>query len=455
MSRFLRWTLPTLTLLAPAIAYAQTNERIYEALDFRFATPGARAVGMGVTFVGLADDATAASSNPAGLSNLQTPELSFETIRLSTSQTYVVTSRYPPPCDGPCQTLADFGHTGWTVPSFASFAMPVGRSFTIAMFSNSEQDVRQGFALSPRSFGPIDTAIGQLPPFGQTAESGHISVSVRNYGVSGAWVARRWLSAGASLVVTHMNLESLGLNSPGSQTPGAPPCPHNPVRSETDTNASVTRPSGFAGLLVKPRPWFSAGFAYYGGATFAMQTLVCGTFATATVINGAHPNNNVRTDYVVPDRVSIGVAVKPWRLFTALADMSRVNYSSMLTDNFRIVDFGYDGSGLSKNNYHYDDVNEFHGGVEFRMLVFGSHMLALRAGAFTSPSHSLRFTPNALIGDDTAEYYQFNVHVPSDTKIGRTAGVGLTFGNRLQVDAAYSRMIGANTFVISFVRRLL
>ena len=41
-----------------------------DLLDFLFATPGARAVGMGKAFVGLADDATAAYSNPAGLSNL-------------------------------------------------------------------------------------------------------------------------------------------------------------------------------------------------------------------------------------------------------------------------------------------------------------------------------------------------------------------------------------------------
>ena len=47
--------------LVPADAAGQTNERIYEDLDFRFVTPGARAVGMGKTFVGLADDATAES----------------------------------------------------------------------------------------------------------------------------------------------------------------------------------------------------------------------------------------------------------------------------------------------------------------------------------------------------------------------------------------------------------
>jgi hypothetical protein len=38
---------------------------------------GARALGMGGAFIGVADDATAASWNPAGLIQLETPEMSF------------------------------------------------------------------------------------------------------------------------------------------------------------------------------------------------------------------------------------------------------------------------------------------------------------------------------------------------------------------------------------------
>src|ERR1700742_5069436 len=69
----------TACLLVPARKMsAQTDERLYENLSFRFTTPGARAAAMGKTFIGLADDATAAVSNPAGLSNLLEQEFSFE-----------------------------------------------------------------------------------------------------------------------------------------------------------------------------------------------------------------------------------------------------------------------------------------------------------------------------------------------------------------------------------------
>ncbi|MBN1153328.1 hypothetical protein JXB12_00255 [candidate division KSB1 bacterium] len=58
-----------LTLLIVDLSYAQ------EA-DFNFIGAGARARGMGGAFIGLADDATAMSWNPAGLAKLETPEAS-------------------------------------------------------------------------------------------------------------------------------------------------------------------------------------------------------------------------------------------------------------------------------------------------------------------------------------------------------------------------------------------
>src|SRR5205809_6380012 len=45
-------------------------------VQFSSSPPGARSMGMGSTFVGLADDATAAEANPAGLVILKKPEVS-------------------------------------------------------------------------------------------------------------------------------------------------------------------------------------------------------------------------------------------------------------------------------------------------------------------------------------------------------------------------------------------
>jgi hypothetical protein len=47
-------------------------------VQFSFSNPGARSLGFGGAFVALADDATAAFANPAGLVQLSRPEVSVE-----------------------------------------------------------------------------------------------------------------------------------------------------------------------------------------------------------------------------------------------------------------------------------------------------------------------------------------------------------------------------------------
>ena len=138
--RLAAFVLPAILLVAPATLVAQTNERMYEDLDFRFVTPGARAVAMGKTFIGFADDATAAVSNPAGLSNLLEQEFSFEF-----TGTKIKHQRFFPSAAGELQT---FGETVVT-PSFFSYVIPVRRA-TISVFINSVQDYRESFEIGPR-----------------------------------------------------------------------------------------------------------------------------------------------------------------------------------------------------------------------------------------------------------------------------------------------------------------
>ena len=65
--------------LVPALpAWAQSNDEVQTGTQFNFIAPGARSLGLGGAFLGLADDATAAYSNPAGLTQLTEPEVSLE-----------------------------------------------------------------------------------------------------------------------------------------------------------------------------------------------------------------------------------------------------------------------------------------------------------------------------------------------------------------------------------------
>ena len=79
---------------------------------------GARALGQGGAFIAVADDATAASWNPAGLINLERPEFSVVGAYLSTDQDYSVD-----PVALPGVTMGDEDVSRWDV-NFMSMAYP-------------------------------------------------------------------------------------------------------------------------------------------------------------------------------------------------------------------------------------------------------------------------------------------------------------------------------------------
>ena len=451
---------PTVLMLVLALAWAsiaraQTNERLFEGLDFRFVTPGARAVGMGVTFVGLADDATAAATNPAGLSNLRAAEVSVEVLGSDVRERYLVGNMVQgTPCSPPCDVFRTVGRTRWVVPSFASVAVPAG-DFTWALFLNSQQRVDRRFQLEPRYVPAVVMPFGVLGPTLQTGESGRLDVTVRNVGAGGAWAVRPWLSVGGSLVASHLRLDSEGQNLEDGR-----------LRSRTRTAASVVRPSAFAGVLVRPSRRTAVGFAYYGGARFPMRTEIEGTFGNpagttppdrclnrsfARPDRACDPQPPLDTDYVVPTRIALGASYRARDNLTIVAEAARVRYSTLLTDRFQIVDFRFTGN-LSREDFFYDDATEYHAGLEYRWGR-ANRVLAARAGVFTDPGHSLRFRANGPSSADAVEHFVFNVQGSRATRIGATAGAGLTFGNRLQADVALSAVAGTRRIVVSMVRR--
>ena len=63
--------------LIPEPAHGQVAQEVGFSGSPNLVGSGARALGMGGAFIAVADDATAASWNPGGLIQLETPEISF------------------------------------------------------------------------------------------------------------------------------------------------------------------------------------------------------------------------------------------------------------------------------------------------------------------------------------------------------------------------------------------
>src|SRR3954454_4961070 len=78
----------------PALAQNVDIEAL-SGLQFNFGNPGARSLGMGGAFLGLADDASAAEANPAGLTILRKPEVSLEVRNYLEQQLFTTSGTFP------------------------------------------------------------------------------------------------------------------------------------------------------------------------------------------------------------------------------------------------------------------------------------------------------------------------------------------------------------------------
>src|SRR6266550_1023289 len=82
-------------LIALPTLAQNTDIESLAGLQFNFGNPGARSLGMGGAFIGLADDASAAEANPAGLTILRKPEFSIEGRNYQEQQVFSTSGTYP------------------------------------------------------------------------------------------------------------------------------------------------------------------------------------------------------------------------------------------------------------------------------------------------------------------------------------------------------------------------
>src|SRR5713226_4017807 len=116
-----------LALALPAAAQ-NTDIESLSGLQFNFGNPGARSLGMGGAFLGLADDASAAEANPAGLTILRKREISIEARNYQEQQVFTTSGTYPD------LTRTAFSHYSQRVDvTFASFVYPI-KNFTLGVY---------------------------------------------------------------------------------------------------------------------------------------------------------------------------------------------------------------------------------------------------------------------------------------------------------------------------------
>lgn len=426
-----------LVMLAAGPALAQSNAEVAAAVQFNFSNPGARSLGLGGAFIGLADDATAAYTNPAGLTNLSKPEVSFEGRYFLYRNDFLDSGHaFGAPTGIGTDTVAGEVHSRTHDVtksfSFLSFVYPQ-EGWAVAVYRHELANFQTKFQTNGAFYLPCDSS-GCYRIFPVQAS---LDLKIIEYGAS---VAVRFggfsLGLGATSSqyaetsqVTRFEFPTNIFDKANYTTSG--------TSSGVDGSASEHITVN-AGLLWKANRHFSVGAVYRQGPKFHNKV-----FAS---FNDSNPVFFDATGtFHVPDVYGIGLTLKPTDSFTACFDFNRILYSQLTKEFVNIFDVDLSTNHLAfTKEYRVDDGNVYRLGVQY-VVPLGVNGLALRAGAWRDPDHKVRYTgqnlPQILLFRPGTEEYHY------------TGGLGFTLGDHFQVDAAADMATSVRTGSVSAVVR--
>jgi len=395
-------------LAAAPLVEAQAPDRELgpPPVQYNFAPPGARSLAMGATFIGLADDATASESNPAGLTILTRPEFSahFRYTEFDNSAPNTVTGR---------------GFEEFTTrvgsPSFFSVVYPWQKA-AVSIYYQRTADFR-----SASTFEDF------LDEQFYNEDNVQLLFRTENVGLSGAFKIGDKVSIGGSIRGTRVTTES----SQGAVFTF--PVTGDFVgrfRTTATIDSAETKATFNAGILITPVSKFSIGAVYKKGADFDFsQSIVTATDTAFLELPTQTRREDVRI--TVPDVFGGGVTVRPTDRFTIVADVVQIKYSQAdlgrQSANFyqRFGQGGYEAL---------EDATEFHGGLEYTWTSGSDWIFSMRGGYYSNPDH------DGLAGlDSKQDHFTF--------------GGGVVVKNKLQVDGAVNIADAIKEGLISFVVR--
>ena len=402
-----------LGLLLPVSAVAQ---ELPSTLEFSFSNPGARSLGLGGAFVALADDATAAFANPAGLVQLTRPEISIEARTWSYSTPFTeggrVTGRPTGILldDSPGLRTARAGEDVSSL-SYLSFVYPKG-PWALALYrhqlANFEQfSETQGLFADEVEFPDSPPRLSDLRTF---AELGVVT--------SGAAVAYRlsedWsLGLGISYHEAELDVES-SLWAVANPTREESLFGPNPFLPETrlasgfldsqDSDWSLTL--GMLGQL--SRRWTGAAF-YRRGPEFDIRSEIFSGPGLAPLFPDGTRLDTDLSVFRLPHVFGLGVAFRPLDALTIAFEWDRVEYSRIFSDD---------------DSRRLEDGDELHVGVEY-VWIRAKPIVALRSGVWLDPDHRIR-----TIDDDLRQQALLR---GGHDEWHYSLGVGLAF-ERFQID---------------------
>jgi long-chain fatty acid transport protein len=364
-------------LAAPASAQPGTIPRF----SFSFSNPGARSLGFGGAFAALADDATAAFANPAGLVQLVEPEVSLEGRLWDRSPSFLAGGRV----EGEPTGRGIDTRSGLIVgrnesrdlgPSFAAVVIPRG-SWSFALYGHrlaqfEESAESQGFIVEPEPFtfppGP------RLPASRET-----VDLDIASAGFAAGYRTNDRVSVGLGIVYSRVSLKTRSdsyLADNDSEAAQLDVIHFLPSRLYGTSTLAVedsrlTVSAGVLGRLTDQLSgslFFRQGPEAEGSARFDSGPV----FPLPQFPFPVHTFD--RATFAVPDVMGGGLAYRSkGGAWTLASEVDRVGYSGLV--RLRSDDENRDpGAGRD-----YSDAWEYHVGAEYALLR-ANPLVAFRAG---------------------------------------------------------------------------
>jgi len=464
----MRFSIVGLALLLHLVATPAFAQNTEDQNTFDFSLPGARSRGIGGAFVAIADDATSAYSNPAGLTLLFRPEVSAE------GRFWRLTSRVLDRGHGFGEATGigvdtidgfvdkDF-HSNVAGLSFLSFVYP-RNNWALGVYRHQLARNRMDRQIE----GPFFDCSGgfryvnPMPPFcephaavdGVDREFPKIQsfeLDISSIGTAFAYDWSHKLSAG--IAVQYFNFSIAATNkvftARGDQK-YLPPNYTDPGNLEvisTQTGNDHAWAAN-AGILWNVSPRWVAGASFRQGPKFEFSTSLVSGPRTGSIPIFAQSDN----PFHVPDTYSVGVAHRLTDFWRLSVEYDRVNFHQLIED-FRITSFfpGDPEGEFVKPRVHLNNADQFRFGAERLVLMNGSRVLALRGGVWYDPNHQTYFEADPATGLPAPRWA---VLLPKrDGALHVSGGIGFTTNRHLQFDAAVDFSELVDTLSISSVWR--
>ena len=423
-----------LLLAGLLLSYGSHAQQSIVPLQLSFSDPGARSMGFGGAFVGLADDATAAIANPAGLAQLIKPEVSIEMRHWSHSVPFTEGGRMEnlPSGNGLDNTVgirratADYSTSGI---SFLSFAYPTG-NWTFALFRHQLADLE--FLAETQGLFAGGTDCCQIREIDLRVTS---DLEMVSWGLSTAYRLNDRLDLGISVVYNDVTMQTSGTEylvndntiesifGPNSYLPERSVIGERSWIDDADWTLS-------GGILWRLSNSWNIGGVYRQGPEIMMDGEA---FAGQAIDLGVPPGSiffeaDARA-VEFPDSWGLGFAYRvPDGRLTVSFQWDHVKYSSI-------------AASLSLDDQTIDDVDTLHLGAEY-VFIDSTPIIALRIGTWLEPDHQVRATIDDL--------YLQALLPPGDDDVHYSAGLGLAT-KRFQIDLAMDFADRVDTFSLSAI----